>query len=560
MSGRSVRSASEIRMPNDRLAEVFTVLTVKDLAGSRSYRRGLNYLYEGRVGPGVGSDRRTEATVAGTVPYLVRLWAEGHYPRWSCTCPAAEDGSFCKHCVAVALALDPDAAPSEVAVRSGHRRPQMAAHPAGGEGDIDLGVWRRRLKWAYSPGGDFVSYREAGEWASGIHAVIDNLESLCDDGHHHAVATLVEVALKLTDAAVGYIDDSGGEIVDILDRLADVHYRACQLGRPDPKKLAKRLLDLEVSTEVGLHRAAATYADVLGETGLTAYRRLIEPRWRRVNPDRDGYLGSDAFALHQCMLGWALGTGDPDALIEVHSRGKMLPGAVLEVCQALQAAGRGDEAIEWARRGLRKHRDRQLQLGGLREFLSSAWQELGEVENAIGLFWDAFRCQPSLGGYRRLLEESAGMGEHGDWSARCEEELRSRLAEREVDGKARSRGVARGAATVLVEILFFEGRREDAWSTGLEFGCDRRLWLSLARAREDSHPLDAVAVYEPEVFRHIERKNNAAYRSAVELMDRIRTLTEAAAVPDRFSVLVDRVRTEHRLKRNLMRLLLARRW
>ena len=77
MSGRSVRSASETRMPNDRLAEVFTVRTVKDLAGSRSYRRGLNYLYEGRVGPGVGSDRRAEVTVAGTVPYLVRLWAEG---------------------------------------------------------------------------------------------------------------------------------------------------------------------------------------------------------------------------------------------------------------------------------------------------------------------------------------------------------------------------------------------------------------------------------------------------------------------------------------------------
>lgn len=109
-------------MPADPLSEVFTVRTVKDLAGSRSYRRGLNYLYEGRVGRKTGSDQRTKSTVIGIVPYLIRLWAEGPHPRWSCTCPAAQDGSFCKHCVAVALTLDPESPPLEVRVRSDHRR------------------------------------------------------------------------------------------------------------------------------------------------------------------------------------------------------------------------------------------------------------------------------------------------------------------------------------------------------------------------------------------------------------------------------------------------------
>ena len=547
-------------MPTDPLAEIFTVRTVKDLAGPRPYRRGLNYLYEGRVGPGVGSDRQTEVTVMGTVPYLVRLWAEGPYPRWSCTCPAAEDGSFCKHCVAVALTLDPDSPPLEVSVSPEHRRPRRVSHRPGGGPDLDLAAWRKRLKWAFSPGGDFVSYREAGEWASGIHAVIDDLESLCEDGHHQGAMTLAEFALKSTDAAVGYVDDSGGEIMDIAERLIDVHHRACRLGRPDPGKLAKRLLDLEVSTEVGLHRAAAVYADVLGETGLAAYRRLIEPRLRRAKPAGDDYYGGDAFHLHQAMLGWALGTGDPDALIDVHARGRMLPGDVLEICQVLEAADRGDEAIEWGMRGLREHRDRQWQLRGLREFLSSAWRERGEPEKAVGLFWDAFCSQPSLPAYRRLLDEVGGECDVGDWSARCEGELHSVLSDREVDPEARRRGGVHGAATVLVEILFFEGRREEAWSTGLEFGCERRVWLSLARAREETHPLDAIGAYEPEVFRHIDRKNNSAYQSAVGLMDRIRTLADAAGAPERFTALVDRVRTDHRLKRNLMRLLLARRW
>lgn len=526
------------------------------MAGARFYRRGLNYLYEGRVGTGVWSDGQTEVTVVGTVPYLVRLWAEGSLPRWSCTCPAAEDGSFCKHCVAVALTLDADSPPVEVTGRSEHRRSHRAPHRPGGEPGLDLAAFRKRLNWAFSSGGDYVTYREAGEWASGIHALIDDLESLCEDGHHHAAATLAEFALKSTDAAIGYVDDSGGEIVDIAGRLIDVHLRACRLGRPDPGELAKRLLDLEVSTELGLHRAAATYADVLGETGLAAYRRLIEPRWRRAKPAGDGYFSGDAFGLHQAMLGWAQGTGDPDALIEVHARGRMLPKDVLEICRALEAAERGDEAIQWALRGLREHRDRQWQLRGLREFLASIWRERGEREKAVGLFWDAFCAQPSLAAYRRLLHEVPRDWDAGDWSARCEKALRSRLA----DPEARGREAAPGAATVLVEILFFEGRREEAWSAGLEFGCERRVWLSLARAREETHPLDAIAVYEPEVFRHIDRKNNSAYRSAVDLMDRIRTLADAAGAPERFKALVDGVRADHRLKRNLMRLLLARRW
>ena len=41
------------------------------------------------------------------MPYIVELWIEEGEPRWSCTCPAAEDGSFCKHCVAAALTVDP---------------------------------------------------------------------------------------------------------------------------------------------------------------------------------------------------------------------------------------------------------------------------------------------------------------------------------------------------------------------------------------------------------------------------------------------------------------------
>ena len=58
----------------------------------------------------------------------------------------------------------------------------------------------------------------------------------------------------------------------------------------------------------------------------------------------------------------------------------------------------------------------------------------------------------------------------------------------------------------------------------------------------------------------IDQKKTPAYRSAVDLMDRIRRLAEAAGEPDHFTGLLEQVRTEHRAKRNLKKLLDDRGW
>ena len=91
-------------------------------------------------------------------------------------------------------------------------------------------------------------------------------------------------------------------------------------------------------------------------------------------------------------------------------------------------------------------------------------------------------------------------------------------------------------------------------------GCAERMWMTLARAREKTHPSDAMDVYEPRVLELINQKKTHAYRSAVDLMERIRHLADAANEPDRFRSLLERVRTEHRAKRNLKKLLDAKGW
>ena len=587
---------------------MFTAATVEKLAGSRSYQRGMSYYRDGRVEPAGGSGPGLQARVRGTMPYAVRLWADGDKPGWSCTCPAAEDGSFCKHCVSVALSLDPDAgrlssvvpflspphAPSlpapdqelaqflgqlphgrlaeivlEQAESDWRLRERLLTEIRARTGkDPDLGVWRRRIDRAFSPYRDFVSYREAGGWAAGIEEVIDGLDDMCDAGYPDAVAALTEHAYGCADTAVEYVDDSEGWLSVISERLSDLHYRACAEGRPDPAEFASRLVELELGSNLdGFYRAAVSYAEILGEAGLAAYREHLDRRRTQMEARR-GDDPSSRYALErtrEALVSWALGVGDPDTLIdtliEVRARERIYPGDVMQIIRALTSADRDDEAIEWARRGLRGNRGPHHHTADLREYLAGALHERGDSSGAVQLYWDAFSADPSLETYRRLLRE-AGEDPVVDsrWSQRCLRELRARLAEPVAETDWRGRRIFASAAKALLDILLYEGCTDEAWMAATEFGCDRQMWLTLARAREQTHPLDAIAIYEPEVLSQIDRTKTRAYETAVELMDRIRRLADAAGEPDRFSDLLERVRTEHPRKRNLKKLLDGRGW
>lgn len=597
------------------LGDVFSPDVVIDLAGPRAYARGVAYLRDGRVVPEAGGDGRVRATVRGSAPYTVELWADERSPSWACTCPAAEDGAFCKHCVAVALlyhrdVADPgadDARDAEVvpfpgrdsaaddeltgyvsglphdrlvelvlesAASDWRMRERLGAEARIARGQSpDLGGWRQRIRAAFEPDGDFVDYREAPGWARQVHDVIDALGELCDARHPGAVVLLAEDAHRRADEAMQYVDDSDGWLTDISQRLGELHLRACTEGSPDPVALAGRLVELELGSElIGFHRAAADYAEALGDAGLAEYRRLVEPRWRDVMDETDW--SPERFALREAMVGVALAGGDPDELIDVRRHDLHVADDYLEIVRVLVDAGRGDEAIDWARRGLAA--GRVWQSRPLRDCLAQLLRERGDAGGAVELFWDAFTRAPSVSAYRRLLEES---GDEADtWRQRCLELLRSVVAvvasDRSVDGSGsgttgpvNGEGHRRadpttwpGASQVLVEILAHEGDIDGAWQAATDHGCDDRMWLTLARAREVSHPLDAIDVYEPEVFALIDRKRNDAYRDAVDLMARIRRLADAAGRTERFDAVLARVRTEHKAKRNLRALLDKRGW
>jgi uncharacterized Zn finger protein len=576
------------------LASLLTAGEVAQLAGPHSYARGVGYHDEGRVEVDSQTDGRVEALVRGTMPYRVALWVHGRTVDWSCTCPMGEDGEFCKHCVAVALSLHQDDGKKprgrrktatrrrEVDLRQYVRsldaaeltdlvmeqvdtdwrlRERLTARAAAAAGSgIDERLWRRRLEVAFEPDGGLVDYRDAPTWAAGIEDVLDGLDELVEGGHADVVATLAEHAHRLADGAVQYVDDSDGWITGISAHLGETHLRACRLASPDPVGLARRLADLELTSELDtFHRAAAVYAEVLGADGLAEYRRAIEPRWRKLKPKADQW-STERFRLREAMTGIALALHDSDELARVKQHDLRSPDDCREVAESLRSAGRVEEAVEWARRGLEEHADRPWQTPPLRELLAEMLRERGDLDGAVHAFWQAFEAHPSLDAYCRLLAEAEHTGGRDAWRERAVAGLRDRVAARRHDDATARSIVTVTPAVALVEVLLHEGDLDGAWDAATTHGCTDRLWITLARARGRDHPLDAIPVYQRAAYAEIDTRDNKGYRAAVDHLAAIRKLARHAGEPARFDGVLAEVRSKHKQKRNLMALLDGRGW
>ncbi len=560
---------------------------IKKLATSASYQRGRRYHAEGRVRTVTETPTAITAEVSGTERYRVVLRLDGASLGWSCSCPAADDGSFCKHCVAVALVhLDgpvednststdtakQDDLASYVADLPPERLAELVLEAAEADrrfgdrlrmaratstpGAVDLKVWKKTISTAFGSGRRMIRYGEMPEWAAGVHVVLDSLAGLCDVGEADAVITLCEFAHSRTTRAIQYVDDDGW-LNDISFAIANLHQRACREGSPSPVKLAKRLVDLEFDTDLlGFDRAVITYADLLGDKGLAAYERALQPMIEAAARSDDKY-NSALWGAQRAQVGLGIARKDPEAVIAVRAVADMHPSDYEDVVEAFVAAGRIDEAIEWGLRGLDGATPHAS--GRLRIVVSELLQRVGRGDEVFDLHWQAFAAQSTMHVFEQLA--AAAGGDLDRAVSRATDHLTSRIASLEADGaSARSVYDIEAHATTMAQILLSAGRVDDAWAVASAHGCSNSVWMSLARAREADHPMDSVQVYERQALADIATANRSGYTKAVRLMRRIERVCADAARPDAFDDFVTRVRIEHKAKRTLIAMLDAQDW
>ena len=583
--------------PDSELDGIITHDELEALAGERSFARGKEYFESGCVHSLSENLSVITADVQGTSIYEVRLWAEDGELAASCTCPWAEEGNFCKHCVAVGLAWlarDSTKAKPEPGTGKKPAKPKVtlddvramlkaeekdylvemimkqATRDTGlaerlvmkaarrQPGGTDIATFRRVLTNAFSTGG-FVDWKGAWAYARRIHEAINGVEELLNEGHAAEVIELLEHGLRQCERALGQVDDSGGAVGEVRDRLQELHLKACSKARPEPEALARRLFDWEMASQWDVfHGAARTYAQVLGPKGLAAFRKLAERVWAGVPAlkpgDKRDSFGHKRFAITSIMETLADLSGDIEEQVAVRSRDLSIAYHFLQIAEIYRQAGQHDKAMEWAENGVKAFPERTDRR--LREFLADEYHRRGRHDGAMALMWTEFSEEPSLETYQLLKRHADRAKQWPGWRDDALTAFRERIEE----GRSKRRRSDYGPwyrtdHSDLVRVFLWERDVDTAWQEAQAGGCSDDLWMELAAKREKEHPADAIAVYQREVEHIINDKNNSAYEEAVRLLRKVQKLMIPLGRTAEFRSFLTDVRTRHKPKRNLIKLL-----
>lgn len=396
---------------------------LKRLAGSAAFARGRGYYADGRVRLLKSGTIGYEAEAWGSRTYRLWLKREGERWRWGCACPAADDGSFCKHLVAAALAWrDGDAPlqPQEEDRLLGYLRAQPAERLARllkqladedseiekrlrlMQAENDPSQFKKALSAVLSARG-FLDYHRSLDYARRLDPVIAQLESRIAEDPEQA-GEWIEYALRRLLKTYPRADDSAGAIGGCVAALAGLHARACALAPGNTIKLANSLYKLQAGDDWNFF-PLADYWGALGEAGQARYGHLLAKELERLpnKPNAENRYDNGIYPIRRRAVGYARLTRDFDLAKRVLQWDIPQPGAYLDLIEACEYFQREREALSWAEQGARRHPDNPALLDALAECLAHA----GLDEEALAQRWAAFTLRPDEEHWDRL-KQAAG--------------------------------------------------------------------------------------------------------------------------------------------------------
>jgi uncharacterized Zn finger protein len=558
---------------------------IRSAADEPVFSRGLAYHEKGRARITSADGERITAVVSGTEDYRVELRLGGGTLSGMCNCRAREDSEVCKHMVAAALAANDlqgekgdapvqkksmlaaflEALPRErlIAIIEDHaaRHPEieraleLAAMAGGRSGGEILDFFRRALKKAIKIRG-FIEYRQAGAWARGVDEVLDAMTPLTQDGHGEAVLTLCEEALGLVNEASQNMDDSDGHAGGLLWTLREMHAKAAEAVKPEPRAFAARLLHLVSSLDFfEASQITGYYGEALGAEGLAELERLAleglgklpsKPRAAKIYVADEH--SSDRTSLTQIAEDCAKLRGDVDAQLALKQRDLSAAYHYLGIVELLRKHGRAAEALKWAKDGMfvfEDDPDERLTLACV-ELLTEAGQR-GAAEE---LLWKEFAATPSARLYSTLATRS-NAAERRAVTDKAIMILEARLA--------RSTPLSRhdyGVVPLLLAILTEEKRFAEAWESVARHGMtlNSANVEILADKSAELHPAEAVKVWKMKIEECVRMGGNQNYEIAHALVIRAGKLASGSGAKQVHAAFLADIFVRHKAKRNFIRL------
>ena len=475
----------------------FSEVDLRVAAGPQSFARGR------KIVDAVSSVRTTadgvRAVVHGSADYDVFLGPASPGLIGECSCPVGADGRFCKHCVAVGLVLLGERTPEDLRE---HLRSLATPTP-------QIAALQRQVDASLSVRSS-VDHAGSVEYATIADDILDTVEQLITSGHAAEARPLARRAVERITESLLLIDDTSGVVGATCQRALTLYARACTAARPNAAKLARWLFQLQLHSPGWPTVKLSDFADALGDTGLSAYRTLLDDAWE----NRSASEGDIRPALTLLLMRERLAKldGDPDAL-EIAER-LPNPAAYLGVA--------GGEATAW-----------------LVEFLVQAYLDCGRAKDALELRRSQLSAEPTRDQYARLKATALALDRWSEVRPWGLDELHA-AADRHGSGDA------------LVGALLDDAEPDEAWLAAEKYGCQPPLWLEVARLRATRHPADVLPGYRTLIEEHAIHTGRRRYREAVNLLRELRSASEGSGRLAEFHAFVGELRARHRRKPALL--------
>jgi uncharacterized Zn finger protein len=546
----------------------FSEADIKGAAGDRSFARGREYL-DAVANLEIG-DSEITASVYGNGEYYVSLAVGDEGLTGDCTCPYGREGFFCKHCVAVGLAvlrLGDDLPRRIEATRAGRQALESWLESLSKEDLLAelLGLLRedRTLRRRFElraasvnadvvtvrravrdlimlPRSGYIEYSQAPDYSNDVHKAAAAIGDLIDSGGAEDAIGIAREAIDLVTDAFAHVDDSYGLVGQAAYELLEVHLRACEAAPPEPVSLATYVADLMLGDEYGLVPDLGGYAELLGDRGSAVVRKRAAAAYAK-DPKN--------WQARSLMETIARADGDVDAVVAIYAADLTKSGSThLLIARELDAAGRDREALDWAERGLREAEQPDYRLV---DYLADRYAAVGRNEDVLRLRRDRFRAERTLAHYQLLRQAAA---ECGKWAAERESAL---ALLRDDAHRLRFRVPwAWGGGPVLVDALLDDGDLDAAWTAAsdTEATTDDQ-WVSLADASAATRPADALAAYLRVVDSLKHLTGNDTYQRVANLLVAARGCHESLGTAAEFRRYIAALRQDHKRKRNLMKIL-----
>lgn len=373
-------------------------------------------------------------------------------------------------------------------------------------------------------------YRGRRAYSQAAREVADGCARLIDAGEAARTVPLLRKAVDRMTRALMYLDDSSGIVGDDLRQLMSLYARACTTAPPKSISLAKWLVGLACDGPGWPHVLLSEFTGALGERGMAEVARLVEERARTADPES----WAAVYSLRDLKEQLAEVSGDLDRYVAVLAESLTSAIQYERITHALRDAGRRQDAITWARRGL-ADKPGWPHTEQLRDDLVSMLLAEGKADEAVSARREEFARHPTGTTYRALAVTSAqvGAGDPAPWAL---EILTERVRRQPV------------FATELLDVLSILGRHEEAWRLAQQhrtvLGDEQ--WLKLLNERRIDHPEDVLVPYQDMIESHVlNSADKHRYRRAIALLPALRDAYQAPGDRRAFMRYLDDLRARH---------------